>query len=41
MLGIKDSFRGSRFKKNARYKATLLEMKSDPTLFQKQSLREA
>ena len=34
------SFRDSDFKHNARYKVIALEMKSDPTLFQKQSLRE-
>ena len=34
-------FRDSHFRHNARYKAFALEMKSDPTLFQKQSLREA
>ena len=33
-------FRDSDFRHNARYKVIALEMKSDPTRFQKQSLRE-
>ena len=41
MLDIEGSLRDSIFRKNARFKAMALEIKSDPALFQKQSLREA
>lgn len=33
MLGVESLLRDSNVRNNARYKATALEMKSDPTLF--------